>query len=53
MYTYGEWGQGQLGDQLGMDQYSVPHDYNHNILRLFDTLPKFIFTTSEAKRDYQ
>ena len=23
-----------------------------NILRLFDTLPNFLFTTSETKRDY-
>ena len=23
----------------------------HNILRLFDTLPNFLFTTSEAKHD--
>ena len=28
--------------------------YNHgqNILRLFNTLPNFLFTTSETKRDY-
>ena len=25
----------------------------HNILRVFDTLPIFCFTTSETKRDYQ
>ena len=24
----------------------------HNILRLFDVLPNFPFTTSETKRDY-
>ena len=24
----------------------------HNILRIFDTIPNFLFTTSEAKRDY-
>ena len=25
---------------------------SHNILRLFDVLPNFSFTTSEANRDY-
>ena len=24
----------------------------HNIMRHFDTIPDFLFTTSEAKRDY-
>ena len=30
------------------------HSYNpdHNILRLFDVLPNFLFTTSEIERDY-
>ena len=33
---------------------SVKNTYNHghNILKLFDTLPNFLFTTSETKRDY-
>ena len=26
-------------------------NHGHNILRVFDTLPNFLFTTSEAKRD--
>ena len=26
--------------------------YFHNILRLFDVLPNFLFTTSETTRDY-
>ena len=32
----------------------LKNDYNHgnNILKLFDTLPNFLFTTSQAKRDY-
>ena len=24
----------------------------HNILRVFDTIPKFLFTTGETKRNY-
>ena len=31
--------------------YTVYND-GHNILRLFDTISNFLFTTSEAKRDY-
>ena len=32
----------------------ILHYYNpgHNILRLFDVLPNFAFTTSELKRDH-
>ena len=32
----------------------VHSNYNdgHNILRLIDTIPNFLFTASEAKRDY-
>ena len=29
-----------------------PYNQFHNILRLFDVLPKFSFTTSETIRDY-
>ena len=28
------------------------NNYGDNILRLFDTLPNFLFTTNETKRDY-
>ena len=28
------------------------YNHGHDILRIFDTLPNFLFTTSEAKRDY-
>ena len=28
-------------------------NHGHNILKLVDTLANFLFTTSEAKRDYQ
>ena len=28
------------------------YNHGHNILRLFDASPNFIFTTSEMKRDY-
>ena len=28
-------------------------NHGHNILRLFDVLPNFLFTTSETKCDYQ
>ena len=31
---------------------STIYNHGHNILRLFDTLPNFLFTTSEIKRDY-
>ena len=30
----------------------VVYNHEHNILRLFDTLPNFLFTTSETKCDY-
>ena len=29
------------------------NNYGDNILRLFDTLQNFLFTTNETKRDYQ
>ena len=29
------------------------YNHGHNNLKLFDTLPKLTFTTSETKRDYQ
>ena len=28
------------------------YNQGHDILRIFDTLPDFMFTTSETKRDY-
>ena len=28
------------------------YNHFHNILRLFDVLPNFLFTTSETMRDY-
>ena len=28
------------------------YDHGHDILRFFVTLPHFLFTTSETKRDY-
>ena len=31
---------------------NLTDNHGHNILRLFDTLPNFLFTTSEAKRHY-
>ena len=31
---------------------SIYYNHEHNILRLFDTLPNFPFTTSESSRDY-
>ena len=46
-----------LGDfNAGVEDSSVKNFlfYNdgHNILRIFGTLPVFLFTTSEKKRDY-
>ena len=46
-----------LGDfNAGVEDSAVKNFlfYNdgHNILRIFDTLPVFLFTTSEKKRDY-
>ena len=39
---------------VSVDTTVILKDYNHghNILRLFDTLPSFLFTTSETKHDY-
>ena len=31
---------------------SATYNQGHDILRIFDTLPDFMFTTSETKRDY-
>ena len=31
---------------------NIADNHVHNILRLFDVLPNFIFTTSETKHDY-
>ena len=31
---------------------TIFHNHGHNILRLFDVLPNFPFTTGETKRDY-
>ena len=44
----------KIVDALLQQQHSQTYIYNHghNILRLFDTSPNFIFTTSEMKRDY-
>ena len=32
--------------------YSLDHNHFHNILRLIDVLPTFLFTASETMRDY-
>ena len=32
--------------------WTYNYNHRHNILRLFDVLPNFPFTTSETKRDY-
>ena len=32
--------------------YDIYYNLGHNILRFFDVLPNFSFTTSEANRDY-
>ena len=43
-----------LDDHLGFSKY-VAHascNHGHNILRRFDVLPNFPFTSSETKRDY-
>ena len=36
--------------QKGNENFADNH--GHNILRALDTLPNFLYTTSEAKRDY-
>ena len=33
-------------------QFEDSYNHGHNILRLFDALPHFLFTTSETMRDY-
>ena len=40
--------------QLGLFVYkeTLSCNYGHNIVRLFDTLPHFLLTTSETKCDY-
>ena len=38
---------------MGMDMMIIKvYNQLHNILRLFDVLPNFLFTTSETMRDY-
>ena len=37
---------------LTFSSHNILYNHGHNILRLFDTLPNFLFTTSETKRDY-
>ena len=32
--------------------WKLYYNHGHNIVRLFDTLPNFLFTISETKRDY-
>ena len=38
--------------EFGEPLTSCIYNHGHNILTLFDTLPNFLFTTSETKRDY-
>ena len=35
-----------------MALFAIAYNHFHNILRLFDILPNFAFTTSEIMRDY-
>ena len=37
---------------LRKTQEDFADNHGQNILRLFDTLPNFLFTTSETKRDF-
>ena len=37
---------------VNKDMKIIADNYGHNILRIFDVLPNFPFTTSETKRDY-
>ena len=43
-----------LNESVGefISRWSQNFSHGHNSLRLFDTLPNFFFTTSEAKHDY-
>ena len=41
-----------LGQKIQKKMNYEFNNHGHNILRLFDTLPSFIFTTSEAKCGY-
>ena len=45
---------GLLGEYNVRTHRELPSNSNHfnNILRLFDVLPNFLFTTSETMRDY-
>ena len=44
----------ELQQPIGKTQIPIAKVYNHlhNILRLFDVLPNFPFTTSETMRNY-
>ena len=39
-------------NELSIPQLCACYNHFHNILRLFDVLPNFLFTTSETKNDY-
>ena len=41
-----------LGKKHNKCCYSFSYNHGHNILRIFDVLPNFPFTTSETKPDY-
>ena len=41
-----------MKDEIADEPKEFSYNDGQNILRLFDTIPNFLFTTSEAKRDY-
>ena len=46
-----EWDYYLLRNEV-LNIYYMWYNHGHNILRLFDNLPNFLFITSETKRDY-
>ena len=51
-YIRTKWFQGYTPAQPEIFARISFYNHGHNISRIFDTLTKFLFTTSETKRDY-
>ena len=41
-----------LSDKPWEQNFAVVYNHVHNILRYFDILPNYLFTTSEKMREY-
>ena len=47
-----KWGKNNGNFKVTCNLMNYVYNHGNNILRLFDTLPNFIFITRETKRDY-